>query len=142
MRRAVLGILGIAIGTTLLVGVKSRQTVLAAPSAAVSSAPSAAAHLPPGTYTVTGPMERTPHGQVQLRIGVSDGHMIDITAVRLPVGGRSTEINQVAVPVLRREALAAQSARIDAVSGATNTSRAYVRSLQAALDAAAHGIRA
>ena len=39
-------------------------------------------------------------------------------------------------PILRREALAAGSARIDAVSGASYTSAGYIQSLQSALDAA------
>ena len=41
--------------------------------------------------------------------------------------------------MLRSEALTAQSAQIDLVSGATYTSDAYAQSLQSALDQAAHG---
>jgi uncharacterized protein with FMN-binding domain len=41
-----------------------------------------------------------------------------------------------AIPVLRNEVLSAQSARIQAVSGATYTSEAYAQSVQAALDKA------
>ncbi|OEV26774.1 FMN-binding protein, partial [Streptomyces nanshensis] len=56
-------------------------------------------------------------------------------AVRLPDGNaRDREIAASAVPQLTREALAAQSARIDAVSGATYTSDGYISSLQSALD--------
>ena len=40
------------------------------------------------------------------------------------------------MPVLVQETLAAQSARIDMVSGATVTTGGYVRSLQSALDQA------
>jgi uncharacterized protein with FMN-binding domain len=50
--------------------------------------------------------------------------------------GRDREINAYALPVLRQETLAAQSATIDAVSGATVTSEGYRESLQSALDAA------
>jgi len=145
MRRALLGILGVAMGTVLLVAAKARQPVPApapGPAAlAMPAGPAATVRLPAGTYTVTGPVERTPHGVVQLRIIVAGGRLVDVVALRLPVGGRSTEVNQRAVPVLRREAIAAQSAHIHAVSGATNTSRAYAGSLQAALDAAVHGAR-
>ena len=49
---------------------------------------------------------------------------------------RSAQISSIAAPILRREALAAQSASIDTVSGATYTSEAYAQSLQAALDSA------
>ena len=54
---------------------------------------------------------------------------------RLHLTARITQIPQ-AVPVLRQEALQAQSANIDTVSGATVTSQGYITSLQAALDAA------
>lgn len=60
-----------------------------------------------------------------------------MTALELPSGdGRSQRISQAVAPILREEALAAQDAPIDLVSGATYTSRAYASSLQAALDAA------
>jgi len=50
--------------------------------------------------------------------------------------GRDVEINSQALPILRQETLAKQSADIDAVSGATVTSDGYKESLQSALDAA------
>jgi uncharacterized protein with FMN-binding domain len=49
---------------------------------------------------------------------------------------RSQFISAQAEPLLRSEALSAQSARIDIVSGATYTSEGYAQSLQAALDRA------
>jgi uncharacterized protein with FMN-binding domain len=48
-------------------------------------------------------------------------------------GGRSMMIMEQALPILEAEALQAQSADIDLVSGATDTSEAFVESLQAAL---------
>jgi uncharacterized protein with FMN-binding domain len=60
-----------------------------------------------------------------------------VTALQVPSGNRrDAEINAYAVPQLRTEALAAQSAQIDVVSGATVTSEGYMESLQAALDSA------
>ena len=47
--------------------------------------------------------------------------------------GRSIEINSQAIPILKSEALSAQSANIDLVSGATDSSSAFVQSLQAAI---------
>jgi uncharacterized protein with FMN-binding domain len=90
---------------------------------------------------VTGPVVPTRHGQIQVRVKITGGRIVDIVTVQVPIGGRSTEINQRAVPILRQQALTVQSARVDTVSGATNTSEAYRRSLQAALDGAAHGQR-
>jgi uncharacterized protein with FMN-binding domain len=60
-----------------------------------------------------------------------------ITAVSVPVypnhTDRSVFINQNALPVLKSETLRAQSANINMVSGATDTSYGYEQSLQAAI---------
>ena len=84
--------------------------------------------------TVTGPTVNTRWGPVQVQITVASGRLTEITALELPTGGRSGMISQSSEPTLRSQALAAQSAAIDGVSGATYTSIAYARSLQAALD--------
>ncbi len=90
-----------------------------------------------GSGTATGAVAQTRWGPVQVRITVSGGKITDVTAVRVPDGNRrDREINGYAVPILRQEALAAQSARIDTVSGATVTSDGYRESLQSAIDAA------
>jgi uncharacterized protein with FMN-binding domain len=89
-----------------------------------------------GVTEVTGPTVSTRFGPVQVRIAVSGGTITDILALQLPSGGRSGRISQFAEPSLHDEALAAQSAAIDGVSGATFTSRAYEQSLQAAIDQA------
>jgi uncharacterized protein with FMN-binding domain len=95
-------------------------------------APSAAS----GSTQVTGPTVSTRYGPVQVQVTVSDGKVTEITALQLPSGGRSGRISDVAEPILHDEALTAQSAQIDTVSGATYTSDAYEQSLQAALDQA------
>ena len=70
----------------------------------------------------------------------------DVVALQLPTGRRSGQISQYSEPILREEALQAQDANIDVVSGATYTSDAYAQSLQAArfnaLDARHRGHRA
>ncbi|MFU8872522.1 FMN-binding protein [Micromonospora sp. SL4-19] len=87
--------------------------------------------------TATGSVTQTRWGPVQVRITVSGGKITDVAAVRVPDGNRrDQEINDYAVPILRQEALAAQSARIDTVSGATVTSDGYRESLQSAIDTA------
>ena len=87
--------------------------------------------------TVTGDAVDTRWGAVEVQITVADGK---ITAVDVPVypsgNGRDEEINAYALPRLIKETLAAQSASIDMVSGATVTSDGYLQSLQAALDKA------
>jgi uncharacterized protein with FMN-binding domain len=74
---------------------------------------------------------------VQVEIVVSSGKITDVKALQLTnEGGRSVQISNYAAPILRKEALAAQSAKISSVGGATYTSEGYVSSLQSALDKA------
>jgi uncharacterized protein with FMN-binding domain len=90
-----------------------------------------------GTKTVTGDTIQTRWGPVQVRVTLKNGKITDVTAVSYPTDNpRDQEINSYAIPQLRREALAAQSARIDSVSGASYTSDGYKQSLQSALDSA------
>jgi uncharacterized protein with FMN-binding domain len=75
------------------------------------------------------------YGDVQVRVTVDGGRIVDVNALQLPKDReRSARISEFAGPELRSEALSAQSARIDIVSGATYTSDSYAQSLQAALD--------
>ncbi|MGW5636933.1 FMN-binding protein [Streptomyces sp. NPDC003832] len=86
--------------------------------------------------TVTGETVQTEYGPVQVRITVKGGKITAAEAVQSPSGGQSTRINGNAVPKLNAAAVAAGSADIDAVSGATYTSAGYKQSLQSALDQA------
>jgi uncharacterized protein with FMN-binding domain len=87
--------------------------------------------------TYEGSVAQTRWGPVQVTITVTDGK---ITSVAVPTypnsNGKDKAINAHALPILKQETLAAQSADIDTVSGATVTSRGYTQSLQAALDTA------
>lgn len=83
----------------------------------------------------TGTAAKNPYGTVQVAVSVSNGRVTG-TAVSFPKTGQSATINADAIPKLKEQTLEAQSAKIDAVSGATYTSQSYVESLQAALDAA------
>ncbi|MFF2506734.1 FMN-binding protein [Streptomyces sp. NPDC058067] len=87
--------------------------------------------------TLTGEIVQTRYGPVQVEITVAGSKITAASAVRTPSGDRhSQDIASSSVPVLVRETLSAQSARIDAVSGATYTSAGYITSLQSALDQA------
>ncbi|HEY0444225.1 MAG TPA: FMN-binding protein [Candidatus Limnocylindrales bacterium] len=100
-----------------------------------SAAPTAAA----ATGQVTGTVVETRFGPVQVRATFQNGRIMDVQAVQLPSDrARSAQISQYAEPYLRSEALQAQSAQIDIVSGATYTSEGYARSLQSAIDQAQH----
>ena len=112
-----------------------------APTTAASPAPTAASGAggTTGATTVDGPVVDTRFGPVQVRIDVAAGRVADVVALQLPTGRHSGQISSYAEPILRQEALQAQTARIDTVSGATYTSDAYAQSLQAALDTAGLG---
>jgi uncharacterized protein with FMN-binding domain len=89
--------------------------------------------------TIDGPVVPTRYGDVQVRIVVRGGQLQDVQGIQLPFDRpRSARISDEAGPLLRSEALQAQSARIDVVSGATYTSEGYASSLQGALDRSTH----
>jgi len=103
----------------------------AAPAAAAGAAPASA------TTTYDGDASSTPYGPVQVRITVSGSKITAADAIQLPSGnGYDEQVRQYAVPVLIQETVAAQSAKIAMVSGATYTSDGYMRSLQSAIDQA------
>ena len=72
-------------------------------------------------------------GNVQVQITVVDGKITDARALQWPTDGRSGEISQMAIPVLREQTLTAQSSKIQGVSGASYTSWNWYTSLQSAL---------
>lgn len=77
------------------------------------------------------------YGPVQVQLVIVGGKVTDVRALHLTDnGGRSVQISNQAAPILRTEVLSSQSARVATVSGATYTSRAYLSSVQSALDSA------
>ena len=111
----------------------AKTSAAATPTAKATTA----APAPSAAKVVTGPSVDTRWGPVQVAITVKDNK---ITAVAVPVypngNNRDAEINSYALPVLVKETLSAQSAQINAVSGASVTSNGYISSLQSAIDAA------
>jgi uncharacterized protein with FMN-binding domain len=90
-----------------------------------------------GAVTVTGAAWPTIYGPVQVRITVSGGKITAVNVLEYPAETqRDVQINAFAIPELNAETLAAGSAKIDTVSGATYTSQGYLGSLQNALDKA------
>ena len=88
-----------------------------------------------GTYT--GSVEDAFYGSVQVQANISNGKITDIQFLQYPHDAlRSQAINSLAMPNLKQEAISAQTAQVDVVSGATDTSNAFVQSLQTALNQA------
>ena len=84
------------------------------------------------TGTFTGPTVNVNYGNVQVQITVNDGKIVDATALQAP-SGRNDRWTNMALPILKKQTLAAQSASIQGASGASYTSYGWYTSLQGAL---------
>ncbi|MFH8385906.1 FMN-binding protein [Kitasatospora sp. NPDC018058] len=155
MRRAVVTGAATAAGVVLLLSLKPHEAAGPAPvissgsgstdsgSAGSSPAPSAPSASPApassggATRKVSGDTVNTRYGPVQVQVTLAGSRITTVDVVKYPTQDRrDREINSSALPMLNQEAISAQSAQIDVVSGATYTSDGYVRSLQSALDRA------
>ena len=88
-----------------------------------------------GIYT--GDVADAFYGNVQVEVTISGGKISDVKFLQYPNDRQtSIEINSQATPMLIQEAIQAQSAQVDGVSGATQTSIAFRQSLQSALSKA------
>ena len=156
MRRAVIVLGTTAAGLAALLSFKTHS--LAAPAASAGApAPSAGTSSPAGSTagqaasathggsstapaaarTITGAVASTEHGPMQVQLTVAGTKITKVTLLqRTNDGAESDQIDAYAIPKLTSETLAAQSAHIDAVSGASYTSSGYIQSLQSALDKA------
>jgi uncharacterized protein with FMN-binding domain len=156
MRRAILAITGTIVGLVALLSFKSHApsipTVTAGGTSGVSSSAPAseagpgavvptgnqAGSLPSGETAITGQAANTVYGPVQIQLIVRDNKIVKVSVLQQPDGTiHDLQIGQFAFPQLISETLSAQSAKIDAVSGASYTSAGYIQSLQSALD---HGL--
>jgi len=85
-----------------------------------------------GTYT--GVSADAYYGNIQVAAVIQNGKMTDVQILDYPSDrGNSIEINNFALPQLRSEAIAAQSAQVDTISRATDSSMAFRESLASAL---------
>jgi uncharacterized protein with FMN-binding domain len=90
-----------------------------------------------GTYQ--GPPVDAYYGLVQVQVTIQNGAIHDVQFLQYPNDRRtSQEINAQVMPWLQQEAIQAQSANVDIISGATLTSEGFQMSLQSALQQAAH----
>ena len=102
-----------------------------------TSVPTTPANSGTKSKVVTGDAADTRYGPVQLQVTFSGKKITSINVLQYPTESfRDQEINTYALPLLNQEAMAAQSAHIDVISGATYTSDGYAQSLQSAIDKA------
>lgn len=84
--------------------------------------------------TVVGNSVYVNFGYVQVKVTAKGKKIVDVKAIKSPnQDGNSMMIAQYSIPILRKEALQAQSANIQGVSGASYTSYGFKQSLQSAL---------
>ena len=101
-------------------------------SSASSASSSTSSGLKDGTYS--GKSVSTQRGDVQVQIKVSGGKITTVNVLKYPSDNHhSQKINDQALPVYKKEAVEAQSADIQQVSGATVTYEGFTQSLQNAI---------
>lgn len=88
------------------------------------------------TGTYTGKTFTNRYGSITVTVKLVNGKISDVTAFAEANDPHSEQINSRAIPVLRSEVIAANSADVDSVGGATYTTQSYLSSLQSALDKA------
>jgi uncharacterized protein with FMN-binding domain len=116
------------------------QPATDAPAPTQTTAPTDTPAAASGAYkngTFTGPEVDAFYGLVQVKVVVQNGKISDVQVPEYPTDRRTSQmINQQAVPWLQQEAMQAQNANVDIITGATLTSQAFAQSLQTALDQA------
>lgn len=139
VRRTTVFVVATVVGIVLLLALKPHhlaQVTAPAPDREPTgggTAPGQAWGARSGTYT--GDTVDTRYGPVQVAATLTHGRLTAVRVLQAPSDNdRDREIAAYALPRLTDEALAAQSAHIDAVSGASYTSEGYAQSLQSALD--------
>ena len=87
--------------------------------------------------TFTGSVADAFYGNIQVSAVIQNGKLANVSILQYPNDReRSLAINSQALPILQSEAVTAQSASVDMVSGATDTSYAFIQSLTSALSQA------
>jgi uncharacterized protein with FMN-binding domain len=118
--------------------VATKTTATKKPTATASSSATTAVVADPApaskgvTGIFVGPSVNVNYGNVQVQITVIDGKITDATVLQAP-SGKNDRWTDMAVPILKKQTLAAQSANIQGASGASYTSYGWYTSLQGAL---------
>jgi len=129
-------------GTSGTAGTQGTSASGSGSSAGSAGGAAAAASAPvstgSGTGTaVTGDVSMTGYGPTQVQITLNAGKIVKVAVLQHTDDGVNSQmIDGRALPLLNNETLTAQSAKINAVSGASYTSAGYIKSLQSALDKA------
>lgn len=124
------------IGEVMLIAVSQHRLINPFQTTATASS----SNGKPPTYkngTYTGPVEDAFYGNVQVSVTISGHKISNVNFLQHPNDNlHSVAVNEVAMPNLQQEAIQAQTANVATVTGATETSNAFIQSLQAALNQA------
>jgi len=107
------------------------------PTAVPTAVPTATASglYKDGSYV--GLTENAFYGMVQVKTVIQNHKIANVQFLQYPSDRRTSQrINSIAMPYLQQEAIQAQNASVDIISGATLTSQAFAQSLQTTLDQA------
>jgi uncharacterized protein with FMN-binding domain len=159
MRRVILAVTGTIAGLVALLSFKSHSPTVpvaattgtsGGSSSSSSSSTSSSSRTIPGEFqsvagpltagetTITGKVANTVYGPVQVQLVMKSNKIVKVAVLEQPTNTiHDIQIGEFAFPKLISETLAAQNAKIDAVSGASYTSAGYISSLQSAVD---HGL--
>jgi uncharacterized protein with FMN-binding domain len=153
-RRAPMVVLGALIGLVAIGSFHSSPAALAvatAPAPTSRSAPTPANHsttpsaaatsgtavAPSTVRSQTGSTVNYNYGTLAVSVTVQGKTITNVSVPSLNDGGNSysQSLDSMSIPILTKEAMAAQSANIQSVSGASYTSAGFIQSLQSALTA-------
>ncbi len=137
---AIIGVFALYILTFGRTSTSSTSSPLQSGSSIAGSptSPASTGKAPPGSQykngNYTGGSADAQWGMVQVQAIVQNGRLTDVKFLEYPnERSRSVEINSYAIPQLTTEAIQAQNAQVDIVTGATDTSIAFMQSLSDAL---------
>lgn len=116
-------------------GTDSPSTTGTTPASTTTGTGTNGAQYKDGSYT--GDVEDAHWGNIQVKAIIHNGKITDVQFLQFPnERNRSVVINNYADPILTNEAIQAQNANVDIVSGATDSSEAFIQSLTTALSQA------
>ncbi len=147
MKKVVIGLGVVGVFAVYSLGIRHQNPVISKPSSLASSssssgtksASSSAGSSPSGSKkykdgTYTGSAVNVYYGNVQVSATVSNGKITDVKFLQYPyTHATSVYINKQVMPYLKQEAIKAQNANVQIISGATYTSEGFRQSLQSAL---------
>ena len=140
IKKIIVPIVIIAVFIGYIIYSRSSSGVAVVPSTPIVVNTSASSSVPKASYrngTYTGSVADAFYGNLQVQAVIKDGVIADIQFLQYPDdSGNTRSISERSMPLLKSEAIAAQSAHVDSISGATQTSQAFQESLSAALSQA------